>query len=172
MTRCTTHWLAVWLTLGVSGLASADEAGVFRSAQPVWPAGREAEMNLLVGFRVVLAASPQQHAVLRVAASTLYRARVNGEFLGHGPARGPHGYYRVDEWDLRGKLVAGQNVVALEVAGYNCNSYYLLDQPSFLQAEIVADGKVLAWTSSWTARRANEPAGFATASSPRAAPAI
>ncbi|MCY2988935.1 MAG: hypothetical protein NTY19_13850 [Planctomycetota bacterium] len=147
MTRYATHCLAVWLTFGVSGLASAAEARVFRSAQPVWPTGREAELNLLVGFRAVLAAPPLKHAVLRVAASTLYRARVNGEFLGHGPARGPHGYYRVDEWDLSGKLVAGQNVVALEVAGYNCNSYYLLDQPSFLQAEVVADGKVLASTA-------------------------
>ncbi len=98
-------------------------------------------MNLLVGFRAVIAAPPPQNAVLRVAASTLYRARVNGQFLGHGPARGPHGYYRVDEWDLSGKLAAGQNVVAIEVAGYNCNSYYLLDQPSFLQAEIVAGGQ-------------------------------
>ena len=53
----------------------------------------------------------------------------------------------MDEWDLSGKLAAGQNVVAIEVAGYNCNSYYLLDQPSFLQAEIVADGKVLASTA-------------------------
>ncbi len=119
---------------------------MFRSAKPLWPAGREAEMNLLVGFRAVVAAPAAQNAVLRVAASTLYRASVNGSFLGHGPARGPHGYYRVDEWDLSGKLAAGQSVVAIEVAGYNCNSYYLLDQPSFLQAEIVADGKVLAST--------------------------
>ncbi len=104
-------------------------------------------MNLLVGFRAVVDSPPGQKAVLRVAASTLYRARVNGEFLGHGPARGPHGYYRVDEWDLSGKLAAGQNVVAVEVAGYNCNSYYLLDQPSFLQAEIVAGDKVLASTA-------------------------
>lgn len=149
MTRSFTQWIVAWLTLAFSSLAfsaSAGEAAMFRSAKPVWPAGRETEMNLLVGFRAVLAGQPPQKPVLRVAASTLYRARVNGEFLGHGPARGPHGYYRVDEWDLSGKLAAGQNVVAIEVAGYNCNSYYLLDQPSFLQAEIVADGKVLAST--------------------------
>ncbi len=146
MTHRTKYSFVVWLTFAFVASATADEAAVFQSAKPVWPAGREAEMNLLVGFRALVAAPPPQNAVLRVAASTLYRARVNGEFLGHGPARGPHGYYRVDEWDLSGKLAAGQNVVAIEVAGYNCNSYYLLDQPSFLQAEIVADGKVLAST--------------------------
>jgi alpha-L-rhamnosidase len=131
----------------ISGSVGAEETARFNAAQPVWPAGRETEMNLTVGFRTVLAAPAPQHAVLRVAASTLYRARVNGQFVGHGPTRGPHGYYRVDEWDLSGKLGAEQNVVSLEVAGYNCNSYYLLDQPSFLQAEVLADGKVLASTA-------------------------
>ena len=38
------------------------------------------------------------------------------------------------------------NVVAFEVAGYNINSFYLLDQPSFLQAEVVAGDEVLAAT--------------------------
>jgi alpha-L-rhamnosidase len=147
MTHGTTRWLVVWLAFGFLSSTAADQATFFQSAKPVWPAGREAEMNLLVGFRAVVAAPAPPNAVLRVAASTLYRARVNGEFLGHGPARGPHDYYRVDEWDLSGKLAAGQNVVAIEVAGYNCNSYYLLDQPSFLQAEIVADGEVLASTA-------------------------
>ena len=37
-----------------------------------------------------------------------------------------------------GQTPAAANVVAFEVAGYNANSYSLLDQPSFLQAEIVA----------------------------------
>jgi len=35
----------------------------------------------------------------------------------------------------------------VEVAGYNVNSYYLLDQPSFLQAEILRDGQVIARTA-------------------------
>ena len=47
---------------------------------------------------------------------------------------------------LTSRLQPGVNVVTFEVAGYNVNSYYLLDQPSFLQAEIVADGKVLGST--------------------------
>ena len=71
---------------------------------------------------------------------------LNGQFLGHGPARGPHGFFRVDEWDVTAKLQPGINVVAFEVAGYNANSYSLLDQPSFLQAEVLAGGKVLAST--------------------------
>ncbi len=130
------------------GLADAHSLAepAFRSAQPLWPTGRETEKNLTVSWRAILSADGAERATLRLTASTLYRATVNGEFLGHGPARGPHGYYRVDEWPLAGHLKPGTNVIALEVAGYNVNSYYLLDQPAFLQAEVVADGKVLAST--------------------------
>jgi len=128
--------------------AAAAEPPSFRSAKPVWPKGRETEMNVTVGVRAVVEAPADkgQKVVLRVAAATIYRAWLSGSFLGCGPARGPHGFYRVDEWDLTGKLSPGKNVVAIEVAGYNCNSYYLLDQPSFCQAEIAAGDRVLAST--------------------------
>lgn len=122
----------------------------FLSARPVWLSGRQQEMNLTVGFRAVLAApktNPGERILLRVAASSLYRAFLNGDFIGHGPARGPHGFYRLDEWDLTGRFRPGKNVLAVEVAGYNVNSYYLLDQPAFLQAEVVAGSRVLAATA-------------------------
>jgi alpha-L-rhamnosidase len=139
------------LVLGASTVGAptvyAKAAPVFQAGQPVWPKGRTTEMNLLVGFRAVIPARPEgEKVVLRVAASTLYRAHVNGAFVGHGPARAAHGFYRVDEWDVTEALGPGANVVSLEVAGYNVNSYYLLDQPSFLQAEVVAGDRVLAAT--------------------------
>ncbi|MBI4025742.1 MAG: hypothetical protein HY360_12230 [Verrucomicrobia bacterium] len=121
--------------------------GLFHSAQPVWPVGRESEKNLLVGFRAVFDARERSPWCLRVAASTIYRAYLNGTFLCHGPARGPHGYFRVDEWPLAELLTVGTNWIAIEVAGYNINSYALISQPSFLQAEVVADGKTFASTA-------------------------
>lgn len=144
--RC---WVVIGLWLGFSCAAFAAESSGFHSAKPVWPKARETEMNLTVGFRAVIEAPADktQKVVLRVAASTIYRAWLNGEFLGCGPARGPHGHYRLDEWDMTGKLKAGTNLVAIEVAGYNCNSYYLLDQPSFCQAEITVGDRVLASTA-------------------------
>ena len=39
--------------------------------------------------------------------------------MARGPARAAHGYFRVDQWDLTDKLVPAENLVALEVAGYN-----------------------------------------------------
>ena len=128
-------------------MTEARDSVCFRSGQPIWPNGREEEMNLHVGFRAVFQVGAVRRTILRVAGASVYRVFVNGAFRGHGPARGPHGYYRVDEWDLTGDLVSGTNLVAVEVAGYNANSYYLLDQPSFLQAEVVSEEDVLASTA-------------------------
>ncbi len=142
------------LALSVSTALTANppDVATFRSAQPIWPQGRETEKNLFVGFRasfytpIIFRVAERTRApvVLRVAAHCAYRAFVNGEYVGCGPARAGHGYYRVDEWDLTDRLVAverlDRNIVAIEVAGYNVNSFDLLDLPSFVQAEIVASG--------------------------------
>ncbi len=136
--------------MAIPGLTSivkaSDDTVSFASAKPVWVADRQTEKNLFVGFRATFDGPRQGAPVLRVTASSLYRVRLNGQFVGHGPARGPHGYWRVDEWPLDG-CRRGRNVVAVEVAGYNVNSYYLLDEPAFLQAEVVCDGAVLASTA-------------------------
>jgi alpha-L-rhamnosidase len=38
--------------------------------------------------------------------------------------------------------------LAIEITGYNINGYYLLDQPSFVQAEIISGDRILAATGS------------------------
>ena len=140
----------VTLLLAAASLATAalaaDPVPAFQAAKPVWPEGREKEKNLFVAFRATVTPPAAGPVVLRATGATLYRVLVNGAFAGHGPARAGHGFYRVDELDLRPHLKAGANEVVVEVAGYNASSYYLLDQPSFLQAEIVAGGRVLAAT--------------------------
>ena len=145
--------LVLALLAGMVGCTSAvreknacDKAPAFAAAQPVWLEGREREMNVFAGFRATVDGTAAENAVLRLTGVTMCRLFVNGEFLGYGPARGPHGYDRVDEWPLRGRVKPGPNVIAIEVAGYNANTYYTLNQPSYLQAEVVAGGKVLART--------------------------
>lgn len=127
---------------------------------PVWLRGLSTERNIQVGFTTTFAKPSTGRVHLRLAASTRYRAWVNGKFIGHGPSRGPHGHYRVDIWDLTPHLKPGGNTVAIEVAGYNCNSFYTLDQHSFLHAEVSVGAKVLASTGgpgkSFTAKRIAE----------------
>jgi len=115
----------------------------FLEAKPVWIQGREREKNLTLGFRSVFDKPGKETVSVRIAASTLYRIFLNGQFIGHGPARAAHDFYRIDEWPLNEHLKEGANILAVEVAGYNVNSFYLLDQPSFLQAEITAGEQVL-----------------------------
>ncbi|MDR0844551.1 MAG: hypothetical protein LBN71_04960, partial [Tannerella sp.] len=116
---------------------------IIEKAVPVWASGREKEMNLNLGFRGVFQAKKGQPVTLKITASTLYRVYVNGEFVGSGPARAAHGYFRVDEYDISPFVRDGGNIVAAEVAGYNVNTYYTIDQPSFLLSEVAADGKII-----------------------------
>lgn len=130
------------------GPKEIDRANIdsFIKAVPVWAQGRETEVNLTLAFRTVIGF--HSDADIRIAASTDYRLRVNGEFVGHGPAVAAHDFYRIDCYDIAPYLHEGENVVSVEVAGYNTESFYLLCQPSFLQAEIVSAGKVIAATGS------------------------
>ncbi|MDX9754429.1 MAG: hypothetical protein RBU29_10735, partial [bacterium] len=140
----------------LSNTAVCADVVSFLEAKPVWPGVKDSatgrieslagEKNLFVGFRTVFEADAAQPVAVRLTASSLYRVFVNGEFAGHGPARGPHGYDRIDQWDISPLVKPGKNIVAIEVAGYNVNSFYLLDQPAYLCAEVLLDGRVLAAT--------------------------
>ena len=117
--------------------------GSFAEAKPVWIAGEERATNSFCAIRSRFNGDLGA-AVLRVTAAYDYRVRLNGRFVGFGPARGPEGVFRIDEWKLDAK--AEGNVLEVEAAGYCCNCYYFINQPSFVQAEVLVGGKVAAAT--------------------------
>lgn len=123
-----------------------DKTPGFLAARPVWPAGRERQMNDFVGFRATVPRPAAGTVLLRFTTPYIAKVLLNGEFLAYGPARAAHGHYRVDDIDLTPRLRVGDNVLAIEVAGYNVNSYYFLDQPSFFLAEVLSGTQVLAAT--------------------------
>ena len=128
--------------------ANLKECNTFVAAKPVWAEGRETERNLTLAFREVIESEQIDEAYIRLTASCDYRLRINGLFVAHGPCVAAHDYYRMDCIDIKPYLQAGKNVVGIEVAGYNDDNYYLLNQPSFLQAEIEINGKTVAATGS------------------------
>ena len=69
----------------------------FIAARPVWIAGRETEKNVTALF---VAKIGRGEARIDLTASCIYRMFVNGRFVEYGPARGPHGYFRIDRVDL------------------------------------------------------------------------
>ena len=110
----------------------------FKNAKPVFLKGKSLETNFQAGFQCFFTAEKTSDFVLNITASTLYRVYLNGEFIHYGPARAPHGYMRVDRIGLKPEI--GENILCVEVAGYNCPSFYTMNNPSFLQAEIFIDG--------------------------------
>lgn len=119
---------------------------MFKAAMPLWLQNQQDDMNIMVGTTAEFRLSPLQtkgNITLRISGMTRYRVFLNGQFVGNGPSRGPHDFHRIDEWNLQGKCTAGINVIAIEVAGYNVNSFYTLDSPSFLAFEIALNERVL-----------------------------
>ena len=113
----------------------------FLAALPVWETGKETEMNRSLLFSAK--ADGRGDLSLHIAGHTRYQIFVNNGFVAAGPARAGHGYFRAEEYDLTDRLSDGENTVAILVAGYNANSFYLTDQPSFLCAELIRNGAVL-----------------------------
>ena len=120
----------------------------FKKAKPVWAAGAQLEKNLTIGLHALIDINDFENAIFSITASSCYKAYINGEFIGFGPSIAAHDFFRVDQYDLSDKLKPGKNVLAIVVAGYNIDSYYIPNQSSFVQAEMLVDGKVVAATVS------------------------
>ncbi|MCQ2433562.1 MAG: hypothetical protein MJ175_13245, partial [Clostridia bacterium] len=118
----------------------------FIKAVPVWPLGRAEEMNLTCRFTAEVKKTDKP-VMLRMAGSTVYRVFVGGKIAAYGPARGPKNWFRVDEIPMNRFLCADENIIVIEVMGGNINNFYTMDQPSFLQAELLIDGVPAAWTA-------------------------
>ena len=151
VTRTECHGLSPYdwkWALEFANRAFAKKAPSFVKAEPVWPEGLEREKNSSIRFAAAVKIEDTADAILRITGSSAYRIRMNGKFVGYGPARGPIGWFRVDEWPLVSAAKSGMNELEIEVSGYNIANFYLPNQPAFLQAEVVCNGKVIAATSS------------------------
>ena len=138
-------------------LSAPDAANPFVAAAPTWPKDLTRTTNTFVVFKAAFDWPGGAKPVLRIAADTAYRADLNGRIAAHGPARAPAHFMRVDEWTLRNAR-PGRNELRIEVAGYFTGGFQYLQSESFLQAEVLVDGKPVLAT----------PKGFAAERSPRA----
>lgn len=116
----------------------------FKNAVPVFLKDKSKVMNLQAGFQCEFTADSNKSYELNITGSGLYRVYLNGEVVHYGPARAPHGFLRCDRVLLKPKV--GINIISVEVAGYNCPSFYVMNIPSFLQAEVLQDNDVLCYT--------------------------
>ena len=116
----------------------------FSKARPVWEKGKQRELNH--SLRFVSHVGRSENAILRISGYTGYQVFINGEFVHYGPARAGRGYYRTDEINVSTMLTESDNEVTVLSTGYFCDTFEWLKEPSFFCAEIVCDGKIVAYT--------------------------
>ncbi len=116
----------------------------FLRALPVWIKGRELERNLRVQFKAFCREG--NDAEIHLATSGIYQLWVNGRFVSYGPARAGRNHFRMEMISIGHLLNKPCNTVVIEVVGYNTENYYIQNQPSFFQGEIVMSHDVAAAT--------------------------
>jgi alpha-L-rhamnosidase len=124
-------------------LACSARAVQFDAAQPIWTTAEKGEVNSSVAFTTHFEWDGKSSLQLRLAGCSIFKVFVNGEFAAYGPARGPHGWFRMDEWDLSRAARKGDNRLGIVGVAYNTTTYYIVEHEPFLQAEVLADGKVV-----------------------------
>ena len=122
----------------------------FEQATPIWVATDTGEPNSSYLFTTRFDWDGQSSLKLRFSGCSVFKVFVNGAFAAYGPARGPHGWFRIDEWDLAKFARKGWNDLAIEGVGYNVDNYYIINHRPFLQAEVLVNGKSVAATGNMT----------------------
>ena len=139
-------------------LTSFARSAVFDAAVPIWTTAEKGEINSSVAFTSHFEWDGGAPIRLRLAGCSIFKVFVNGEFAAYGPARSPHGWFRMDEWDLSRVAHKGENTLCIVGVAYNTTTYYIVEHAPFLQAEVLAGGKVARatgdgkWSASFTGR--------------------
>lgn len=121
----------------------------FDKAKPVWLKGKTLEMNIMAGFKCVFDSDKTKKTKIKIAGSTVFKIYMNGTFIYFGPDRTAHGFARVKILNISEHLKNGENTLCIEACGYNANGYGQINEPSFIQAEILEDNKVVKFTDTF-----------------------
>ena len=119
----------------------------FENAKPIWLKGKTLEMNIMAGFKCNFESDKTKKTKIKIAGLTVFKVYVNGKFIFFGPDRTAHGFARVKILNISEHLNMGLNTICIEACGYNANGYGQINEPSFLQAEILEDNKPVKFTS-------------------------
>ncbi|MBO5223470.1 MAG: hypothetical protein J6C23_03030 [Clostridia bacterium] len=100
------------------------------------------EPNVFATFHANL--NKLENCELRICAHSFYQIYLNGKFIAFGPARTAKNYARTDIIPLNSDEPKNELIIIL--VGYNCRCLSTVLQPMFIQAEVVANEKVIAYT--------------------------
>ncbi len=127
------------------------------SASWIWPADSDGlGYNLCSVFRreFRLETTPAA-ALLRITADSYYRLKVNGQWIGDGPARAYPEHYSYDIHDLSAQLRAGVNQIEAVVRYYGCGTFHQIPKRGgFLaQLELTDPDQILVTDENWMAAK-------------------
>jgi alpha-L-rhamnosidase len=71
-----------------------------------------------------------------LTAHTWYELRIDGQFVGYGPARSPVGILRLDSYDILPFCQTKEPILQIRLVAYHHPSYYSMQQAPFLLGEI------------------------------------
>ena len=108
-------------------LTSFARSAVFDAAVPIWTTAEKGEINSPVAFTSHFEWDGGAPIRLRLAGCSIFKVFVNGEFAAYGPARGPHGWFRMDERDLSRVAHKGENTLCIVGVAYNTTTYYIVE---------------------------------------------
>jgi alpha-L-rhamnosidase len=118
-----------------------------RQARWIWPAESPPQSHAIALFRYAFEVDGEiADERLYITADSRYELFVNGQWLGHGPARSWPSPWPVDPFNLRGLLRPGPNVIAARVQRFGIGTFQYLDSSAGLLVE-------LAWSDSKGPRR-------------------
>ena len=107
------------------------------SARWIWSVDATRPYHNIVCFRRTFDVSGDvAEARLLITADARYEVFVNGEWLGHGPARAWQSQWPVDPYDVRGVLRPGRNVIAVRVQHFGLATFQYLHADAGLIAQL------------------------------------
>ena len=114
----------------------------FRKAKAIWYENCDKKQNSAI---LLFAELPSGSFSFQVAASSLYRLKINQEVIQYGPARAANNYARID--CVQVDLEKSKNLIEFEIVYYNCDSFYTNSNPPFAAIEISdQSGMVIKYT--------------------------
>jgi len=133
-------------------------------AKWIWTQGDPRPRNYHLCVRKTFPAPTERdRAVLHITADSRYRAYLNGEWLGDGPARSWRDLQQFDTYDVAGLLCDGQNALAILVHHFGESTFHydigragLLAQVQCSHAASSGSMEVIAATDSTWRTRHNE----------------
>lgn len=120
---------------------------IFTQSKPVWIKNKALEMNCHVALFADIDVSSTENIELLITGQTIFKVYINENFLYFGPDRTAHNFARVRKLNLSPYLIKGNNKLKIFACGYNINGYGQINQPSYIQAEVLQNNIVIKKTS-------------------------